>query len=263
MLWQYMDSGHPAFQSHQHLSTAIRILYEEMDEALGKVMQFADENTTLIVMSDHGFAPFYRGVNLNSWLLENGYVKLRDPSQRGRYPAFLNVDWSETKAYAVGLNGLYVNLRSRERNGVVEKGAEYTKLLEELEEALLAMVDPENGQKAVTSVVQTHRDLHGSLVELGPDLIVGYARGYRSSWKNPLGEFPEGIFVDNLDAWSGDHSMDHRQVPGVLLTNQRITLEDPELFDLTVAVLDEYGVPKLPEMIGQDCLAAPVPEKEN
>jgi len=254
MLWQYIDSQHPAFKQDAFLSLAIRTLYEEMDEALGRVMQAIDSETTLIVMSDHGFAPFYRGVNLNSWLLEKGYVKLRDPSQRGRYPVFLNVDWSQTQAYAVGLNGLYINLRGRERQGIVAPGKEYQEVLDRLEKDLLELQDPLTGDQAVTSVLQTHRDLKGTNVDLGPDIIVGYGWGYRSSWKNPLGEFPEGIFVDNVDAWSGDHSMDHRLVPGVLLTNQKIGMENPALYDLTVAVLDEYGIAKLPEMIGQDCL---------
>jgi predicted AlkP superfamily phosphohydrolase/phosphomutase len=257
MLWQYMDAQHPAFKTHEQLSQAIRVLYEEMDESLGEVLKHVDENTTLIVMSDHGFAPFYRGVNLNSWLLENGYVKLRDPSQRGKYPAFLNVDWTETTAYAVGLNGLYINVRGRERQGIVSKGKEYQELLDKLEKELLEIVDPESGQRAITSITQTPRDFHGPFVNDGPDIVVGYARGYRSSWKNPLGQFPEEIFVDNLDAWSGDHGMDNKAVPGVLLTNQKISMESPALHDLTVAVLDEYGVKKLPEMIGQDCLSAP------
>jgi predicted AlkP superfamily phosphohydrolase/phosphomutase len=149
---------------------------------------------------------------------------------------------------------LYINLRGRERQGIVSPGKEYQEVLDRLEKDLLELQDPLTGDQAVTSVLQTHRDLKGTNVDLGPDIIVGYGWGYRSSWKNPLGEFPEGIFVNNVDAWSGDHSMDHRLVPGVLLTNQKIGMENPALYDLTVAVLDEYGIAKLPEMIGQDCL---------
>ena len=200
-------------------------------------------------MSDHGFAPFNRGVNLNSWLLEKGYVKLKEPTKRGS-PLFLNVDWSGTRAYAFGLNGLYVNLRGRERNGIVTPGEEYQQLLDELEEDLLAMKDPDNGQSAVTLVVRTHRDFQDMNLDVAPDMIVGYNRGYRSSWESPLGEFTREIFADNDQPWSGDHSMDHRLVPGVLISNRRITLEQPALYDLTVAVLDEYGVSKNADMIG-------------
>ena len=131
-------------------------------------------------MSDHGFAPFNRGVNLNSWLLEKGYVKLKDPTKRGS-PLFLNVDWSGTRAYAFGLNGLYVNLRGRERNGIVAPGTEYQQLLDELEADLLGMSDPESDQNPVTLVVRTQRDFQGGNLDLAPDIIVGYNWGYRSS----------------------------------------------------------------------------------
>jgi predicted AlkP superfamily phosphohydrolase/phosphomutase len=255
MLWRYFDPDHPAFIHDAYLRDGIRMLYQEMDNVLGHVMRSIDEQTTLIVMSDHGFAPFYWGVNLNSWLLEKGYVKLKEPVKPGQSPRFPEVDWSKTKAYALGLNGVYVNLYGRERRGIVWPGAEYEEVLDQLEADLLALRDSRNGQPVVTLVTRTHRDLQGEHVEGGPDMIVGYNRGYRSSWKSPLGEFPPEIFVNNDDAWSGDHSMDYRLVPGVLITNQRVTLDRPALYDLTVAILDEYGIPKLSEMIGRDCLA--------
>jgi predicted AlkP superfamily phosphohydrolase/phosphomutase len=258
MLWRYADSAHPGYVEDDQLLAGIRTLYREMDDALGRVMRAIDDETTLIVMSDHGFCPFYRGVNLNTWLLEKGYVTLRDPSIQGRYPAFVNVDWSKTRAYALGLNGLYVNLEGREERGIVKPGQEYDALLAELERELLAMRDPQDDQQVVTLVVRTDRDFHGRVIEDGPDIIVGYNWGYRSSWKSPLGEFPKGLYVDNLDAWSGDHSVDYRHVPGVLLSNRKITLEEPALYDLTVAILDHYGIEKPSQMIGNDCLGEPV-----
>ncbi len=260
MLWRYADTAHPAYIEDASLAGAIGEMYQKMDGVLGRLMERLDENATLIVMSDHGFAPFSRGVNLNSWLLEAGYVGLRDPSRRGEEILFGNVDWNLTKAYALGLNGVYVNLHGRERSGIVSSGA-YEELLEKLESELLAMVDPETGEKPISLVVRTKRDFHGPHLDGAPDLVVGYNRGYRSSWASPLGEFPAEIFEVNLDAWSGDHAMDHRFVPGVLLSNRSITLDQPALYDLTVSVLDEYGVEKLPEMIGSDCLAPSNREK--
>jgi len=262
MLWQYIDDKHPGFDRDEQMRETIKTLYREMDESLGRVMEAIDDETTLIVMSDHGFAPFYWGVNINTWLLEKGYAKLRDPTIQGRYPAFANVDWSQTRAYALGLNGLYINLEGREQRGIVKPGEEYEQLLDQLEKDLLEMVDPRNGQHAVTLVTRTHRDFHGPYIDVGPDIIVGYGMGYRSSWESPLGSFPREIFVDNLDEWSGDHAMDHRLVPGVLLTNKKITLEEPALYDLTVAILDEYGIPKTKEMIGEDCLGESIPKGE-
>lgn len=255
MLYHFSDTEHPMHEPDVLLGDGIRTLYEEMDEALGRVLEEVDQDTTLIVMSDHGFAPFYWGVNLNTWLLENGYVTLKDPSIQGRYPLFVNVDWTRTRAYAFGLGGLYVNLRGRERDGIVEPGAEYEQLLDDLERDLLAMEDPRNAAHPVSLVYKTAERFDGPYLSQGPDMIVGYSRGYRSSWENPLGEFPAEIIVDNDDEWSGDHQNDYRVVPGVLLTNQRIALEHPALHDLTVAVLDEFGVAPLPEMIGEDAIA--------
>ena len=255
MLYRYADREHPSHEPDALLGDGIRTLYEQMDEALGRVQRAVDERTTLIVMSDHGFAPFHAGVNLNTWLAEQGYVTLRDPAERSGAPLFLDVDWSGTRAYAFGLAGIYVNLRGRERDGVVEPGAHYERLLDQLERDLLAMVDPRSGRRPVSLVHRPRESYDGPHVDQGPDLIIGYARGYRSSWESPLGEFPAEVFVDNDDPWSGDHQNDYRLVPGVLLTNRRIALETPALADLAVAVLDEFGVAALPEMVGRDTIA--------
>ena len=260
MLWRYRDPGHPGHIDDVELQNGIRRLYQGIDDALGQVMRTVDDQTTVVIMSDHGFAPFYWGVNLNSWLVEKGYVTLQDPTTQGQHPLYQNVDWSQTTAYALGLNGIYVNLLGREKRGIVYPGTEYEALLDKLEADLLAMHDPQRNRRAVTFVARPQRDFRGPYRNRGPDLIVGYNRGYRSSWQSPLGEFPKTIFADNHDAWSGDHSIDYRLVPGVLMTNQRITLERPALYDLTVAILDEYGVAKRPEMIGQDCLAPRTPQ---
>jgi predicted AlkP superfamily phosphohydrolase/phosphomutase len=254
MLWRYVDPEHPGFVEDEMLKEGILTVYRKHDEAVGRAMEVVDDDTTFIVMSDHGFAPFYWQVNLNSWLVEKGYAALRNPAKQGQYALFGNVDWNRTKAYALGLNGLYVNLRGREKHGIVNPGEEYEKLLEQLERDLLEMVDPRHGRRAVSLVINSRRDLHGPLSDDGPDLLVGYSWGYRSSWKSPMGGFPKEIFTDNDEAWSGDHSMDSRLVPGVLIANRPITLDAPALYDLTVAILDEYGVEKPEEMIGRDCL---------
>ena len=256
MLYHYADREHPLHEPDELLQNGIRTLYEEMDEALGRVLEVVDDDTTLIVMSDHGFAPFYWGVNLNTWLYEQGYLALKDPSQKGRYPLFVNVDWSQTRAYAFGVGGLYVNQLGRARDGIVEPGAETARLLDELERDLLAMVDERTGANPVSLVYQTAERFNGPYLDQGPDIIVGYNRGYRYSWESPLGQLSDEIIADNDDEWSGDHLNDYRLVPGVLLTNQRISLDSPALHDLTVAVLDEFGVAPLPEMIGEDTIEA-------
>ncbi len=256
MLHHFGDAEHPAFVEDDLLADGLATLYEEMDEALGRVVEWIgdDERTTLIVMSDHGFTPWYWTVQLNSWLVDQGYVALRDPSRQGQSPLFLNVDWSRTTAYALGLQGLYVNLAGREEQGIVAPGAEYEALLDRLEADLLAMVDERNGRSPVSLAYRSREELRGPYADEAPDIVVGYSRGYRSSWESPLGEFPHEIFGDNDEAWSGDHQNDYRLVPGVLLTNREIALAEPALYDVTVAVLDEFGLPPQPEMIGEDAI---------
>ena len=256
MLHHFGDRDHPAFVEDDLLAAGLATLYEEMDEALGRVVEWIgdDERTTLIVMSDHGFTPWYWTVQLNSWLVERGYVALRDPSRQGESPLFLNVDWSRTTAYALGLQGLYVNLAGREEQGIVAPGAEYEALLDRLEADLLAMVDERNGRSPVSLVYRSRDELRGPYADEAPDIVVGYSRGYRSSWESPLGEFPREVFGDNDEAWSGDHQNDYRLVPGVLLTNRELALAEPALYDVTVAVLDEFGVPPGPGMIGEDAI---------
>ena len=255
MLWHYADERHPAHVADEFLRAGIAKTYEAVDKMLGTVTAALPEDAVVIVMSDHGFAPFYRSVNINTWLLEKGYIALKDPSRQGQYALFANVDWSRTGAYALGLNSLYVNLTGREREGSVALGEEYEALLDRLEADLRALVDPESGEAVVTAVTRPERAFRGPHKGTGPDLIVGYGRGYRSSWESPLGEFSATVFADNESAWSGDHCVDHRLVPGVLVTNRKISLPSPSLEDLTVAVLDEYGVQPLEEMRGRDCLA--------
>ena len=182
-------------------------------------------------------------------------MHLKDGSTATSDALFGNVDWSRTQVYAMGLNGVYLNLRGREPNGSVAAGDEYEQLVGRVERDLLSLQDPVTGDTVVTSVVRPRRDFHGTHASEGPDLIVGFNRGYRNSWDSPIGGFSEEVFEFNVNPWSGDHGTDARLVPGVLFTNRKITMTEPALYDLTVAVLDEFGISKLPEMLGRDCLS--------
>ena len=254
MLWHFMDREHPGYVQDDVLKDGIAKLYELLDGRLGRVRELIGKEAVLIVMSDHGFAPFYWEVNLNTWLLEHGFITLKDPTKQESGEFFSNVDWSRTKAYAAGLNGLYLNLKGREKDGAVSPGAEYDSLLDQLETALLAMKDPRHGRSPVSLVVRPQRDFHGPEKGHGPDILVGYSRGYRSSSDSPLGLFPKAVFVDNHSPWSGDHCIDYRLVPGILVTNRRITSPNPTLADLTVSLLHEYGIAPRPNLIGKKVL---------
>lgn len=257
VLWRTQDPAHPAYRDDfsVEVKTSIPRLYEEMDRVLGKVLKEVDDNTTLLVMSDHGFAPFYRAVHLNNWLAEKGYLRLfGDESPQGKSVIFGDdVDWLSTKAYAFGFNGIFVNLFGRNRDGVVAP-REKAPLLDEIEAALLAWVDPKNGEKVVKRVYRPEEIYSGPHIQNAPDLIIGYARGYRASWDTPLGEFGPSVLEDNLDVWSGDHLMAADQVPGVLLSNRPLRKADFRLEDLTVTILEIFGISSPKEMTGRSVI---------
>jgi predicted AlkP superfamily phosphohydrolase/phosphomutase len=226
-----------------------------MDAILGRIRARAPQGATLIVMSDHGFAPYYKKVHLNTWLHREGYLALVRPEEPGG-PLFDNVFWRRTRAYAAGINGLYVNLAGREARGIVAHGPEYDRLVDEISTRLLALRDPENGAQVVATVDRARDVYHGAEVPNAPDLIVGYNRGYRSSDDSALGSVGSELVTPNLGKWTGDHCMAHELVPGILVSNRRSRVEDPRLIDLPVTILAAFGVDPPAAMTGRVVIEA-------
>jgi len=222
--------------------------YKMVDDTVGWVTERAPESL-LIVMSDHGFTNFDRALHVNRWLVEQGLMTLKDPSLAGG-EGFQNVDWSRTKAYAVGLNGIYLNLAERETGGIVEP-LDVEAVTTEIRNGLKSLRDPENGATVVEDVYRAAQIYHGNNRRNSPDLLVGYRPPYRASWETVLGATPRGIVVPNNDAWIGDHCIDPEFVPGVLLSNRRSDIPDPALADMPVTLLKEFGVEPPPQMAGR------------
>ena len=228
----------------------MRDTYRQIDEQVGKVMSAVGENTAIVVMSDHGFSSFRRQVHLNRWLEQHGYLRLTDSFNRDKYEWLQGIDWSATRAFAIGLNSLYLNVRGREKRGIVspkQRAALAAKLAQELG----AWVDEENGQKVVTQVTLREQVYHGPFVDAAPDIIVGYAPGYRASWDTTTGKIPLALIEPNIDEWTGDHCIDSRAVPGVLLSNRPLRARSGGLADLTVSVLGYFGVAPAAGMNGK------------
>ncbi len=223
--------------------------YKMVDETIGWVRQKIGD-ATLVVMSDHGFSTFDRAVHLNRWLMQEGFLVLDDPKNVGDEELFPHVDWSKTKAYSIGLNAVYLNLQGREREGIVAPGAEAEAVLKSLSEKMLAARDPQNGKQMIGGVSLPHVEMQGAIHDRAPDLIVGYMPAYRSSWQTALGAVPAALVDDNTDAWRADHCIDARFVPGVLISNRKSQAADPHLYDLTVSLLDQFGVGPGTGMIG-------------
>jgi predicted AlkP superfamily phosphohydrolase/phosphomutase len=192
--------------------TELLSVYRAVDGSIGEVMR-REPDADLIVMSDHGFAAFDRAVNLNTWLISRGFG---------------------TTAYALGLNGLY--LRDKQAGG-------------EIKRELLDFRDPANGRQVVESLAGSNPSPENR--SIAPDLIVGYAAGYRASWNTALGESPGGILEDNNDAWIADHCIDPKEVPAVLFTTLAIKSNIPRLKDLPVSLLALFGIAKPSQMTGR------------
>lgn len=249
MFWRAMDPRHPAYDPTSPYRRVIERTYQDMDKVLQKALATIGDQTTLIVMSDHGFAPFYRSFNLNTWLKKEGYISLIDESAQEKTELLQNIDWAKTRAYGLGLYGLYVNLRGREAAGIVRPGTEQQSLIEEIRKKLLAVTDPATTQRVIAKVHTAAEVYNGPHTKHAPDLIIGYNRGYRSSWESVIGKFPEGLLQDNTGKWSGDHSM-AEHVPGVLLTNKKFKSLRPALYDLAPTILNEFDIPKEVNMVG-------------
>jgi predicted AlkP superfamily phosphohydrolase/phosphomutase len=240
--WRQIDKQSPTYDAQtQKQQDAIEQLYKRMDNLIGKTLgRCNDKDTMLMVISDHGFGPFRYGVDLNRWLEENGYLKVIDDLRGQKYLGA--IDWSQTRAFAVGLAGIYLNLKGREAKGIVEPGAEASQLRDEIAQKLSVLRHSEKNAPAVKSIYNSLKVYKGPYKSEAPDLIVGYNKGYRASWETATGQVTDKIFHDNIKAWSGDHCIDPSLVPGVIFCNRPINTENPRLMDIGPTVLDMFGV---------------------
>ncbi len=255
MFWRYLDKDHPAAQRGPTKMSAqvIEELYVKMDSLVGKTLEKLDEKSVLIIMSDHGFKSFRRGVNLNSWFYLNGYLSLKEGKKESE-EWFKDVDWEKTRVYALGLGGIYLNQKGREAKGVVNPGEETKSLKKELLEKLNGLKDDEKDSAAINKVFDRDELLPGPYKDNCPDLIVGYNEGYRISWDSVTGKVNETVFEDNTKAWSGDHCIDPRLVPGIFFFTQKINTASPSIMDIAPTALTLFGLEIPPHMDGHSLI---------
>jgi predicted AlkP superfamily phosphohydrolase/phosphomutase len=248
MFWWDSDQKHPtrSTEDARKWFGHIKQIYQKLDSVVGNILNVYGNEATIIVMSDHGFANFKRQFNVNSWLRENGYLYPPDSSS-----VLSDVDWSKTKAYGLGINGLYVNLKGRERYGIVEPGEQYDDLVKELISKLESVRDI-NGKPVMRRVHRADSAYSGSATAFAPDLVLGYCRGYRASWATCLGNMTEQVLLDNDSAWSADHCADVSEVPGVIFSNYPIHAGSPYLVDMAPSILTEFGLKVPPTMHGKN-----------
>lgn len=253
MMWRLVDPAHPMYDAAlaTTFGPAIERVYRRADQFLGQVLELLEPGTPVLIVSDHGFHSWRKSVNLNTWLVQEGYMTLRRPASVektlddlfGGGEFWEHVDWSRTRAYAMGLGQIYLNLRGRESQGIVSPGAEYRTLADELSARLLTMTDPDDGARIVGAVYKRDDIYAGDYLHNAPDLQVGFQEGYRVSWQTTLGGSPPGIVYDNMRKWSGDHGgYDFAQTAGILISSRRVDAPQTRIIDIAPTVLRYFGV---------------------
>ena len=261
MFWRFRDPQHPFYcaERAREFSRQIEEHYRRYDRVLSRVLERADAETLVVVLSDHGFGTFRRAVHINTWLCEQGLLALRG----GHKPdealgdCFSQVDWSKTFAYAVGLSGIYLNKKGRERDGILGEDGDAERVRAAIRKGLSGLADPAAGKVAIHSVSRAEEIYSGPFASEAPELLVNYAPEYRVSWQTALGGMPHGVFEDNLRPWSGDHIIDPLAVPGILLMNRPGAPGSgpADIRDLAPTILAHFGVAPHPAMEGKSLLA--------
>jgi predicted AlkP superfamily phosphohydrolase/phosphomutase len=265
MMWRLIDPKHPMYDKAlaEKYGDAIEKVYRRADDFVGRLQAKVGSDVAFIVMSDHGFHSFRRGVNLNTWLVQNGYMTFEgvQSSQKtlahlfGRGKLMEGIDWSRTKAYAIGLGQIYFNLRGRESRGIVSAGAEYKALQEEIRSKLVTLKDPDDGARVFADVYRRDDIYAGEYLQQAPDLQVGFNDGYRVGWQDSLGGVKRTIVDNNNRKWSGDHCATATEISGgVLFTNLKLAKEQPHIMDLGPTILKLLGVPQPQGLDGKPLL---------
>ena len=221
MFWKNKNTEGDPHQS------AIKDVYKRLDQTLGKFQKHLKKNDLFIVLSDHGFGPLNYHVNLNNLLIENNLLTLKKNKKTN--DLLQNTNWKKTKAYALGFNSIYLNLKNREKHGVVTSKQE-----PQVTKKIIKILENLSFQgESVINHVYTKKELNISNLNNAPDLIVGYKKGFRASWETAVGDLGERVLTKNNQKWSGDHLFDGQLVPGILLSNQKLKIKNPKISDIT------------------------------
>jgi predicted AlkP superfamily phosphohydrolase/phosphomutase len=260
IFWRFEDQNHPLYDKNgaKKYGGIIRDYYKRADRIIGEIMAgHVDDKTLLLVLSDHGFTSFRKGANLNRWLIENGYMKLReepDPEDKEGGALFKYVDWKKTGAYALGFSSIYLNLKGREGSGIVQPGSEAEMLAGKIARDLQAFKDPASSDSVIKQVYAADALYTGEYRAEAPDLVIGFNAGYRMSWQTAIGGAPRSLLEPNRKQWSGDHIVDPSVVPGVLFSNRKINQIAPKSSDIAATVLSAMGIKPPKEIQGKSLM---------
>lgn len=252
MFWALNDKEHPYYHPEESRKFAYITdeMYRKFDRVLGKAMKNIDPGIPLLLMSDHGFGPFRREVNINNWLVKEGYLKMSVDGGGEEISILGYADWPASKAYALGLNGLYLNLKGREKEGAVGP-QERRRLLDEIKAKLETITDPQNGNKVISCAYISEDNFSKNFIDRAPDIILGFDRGYRINDESALGTLSREMISDNMSWWSGDHCVDPKKVPASFISNFKIQNPVPNMQDVAPTILKYFGIATPAQMTGK------------
>ncbi|MGE5343338.1 MAG: alkaline phosphatase family protein [Candidatus Omnitrophota bacterium] len=256
--WALRDPSHPYHRPEEakRFGDQIEALYRKFDALLANVLKKLPRHVPLIVLSDHGFVPLRRTVNLNTLLHQHGFLKtVSEPDYSDSTPLTSgSVNLGETRAYGLGLNGLYLNLKGRESSGIV-KPEDKRRVMNDIKNMLLSFKDPQTGVNPIGDVCICEDHYRGAHLKEGPDMIIGCNYSYGLDYAGAMGGIGREAVSDNLNRWSGDHIIAPMQVPAVLMTNFKMPVKQiPMIWDLAPTILNLFGIATPREMRGKSLI---------
>jgi len=262
MFYRLIDPEHPRHDAElaKKYGDAIEKEYIRMDATVATVIDKLRPDDTLVILSDHGFHGYRRGLHVNQWLRQQGLLALKGGATSATREFLMEIDWSETKAYALGTGQIYLNRAGREPRGIVTD-ADAPAVVQRIREGLLALKDEQRANARVVDEVYVGEQVfRGGRAADRPDLQVGFAEHYRTSWETILGGVPAELFADNSKKWSGDHAAsDVKSTDGIVIANRPIVRSQPAIVDFAPTAATFFAQPLPSHYVGKPLFAEPQP----
>jgi len=300
--WKYMDKNHPLYDEMEakKYGDAILNIYKKVDNSIERLLKHIDDDTLLIIMSDHGAGPLYGEIRLNTWLRKNGFLFYRNRNRNLKFHYLINIDsivrsswsllrkltskklrgllknmfphireklegtlfssnidWKKTAAYSLGTYGnIFVNLKGREPEGIVNSGLEYEQVRDKIICLLEALTHPQNGKRIVAKVYKREELYKGEFLGKAPDLIVQW-RDYAYHSRQRFGEESDKVFETRLFSPLSDFEINgfHRLNGMLIMKGKQIQrnmeISGANILDLAPTILYFMGIPIPDDMDGK------------
>lgn len=250
-LWKYFDEQHRMYDPESPYRDEMKKYYRYVDRQVGEVLERTDENTVILVVSDHGAQRMEGGICLNEWLIQEGYLKLKTMPREITQLKNDNIDWSGTRAWGSGgyYGRLFMNVKGREPQGVIEPD-DYEKVRDELI-ARLEAIEDEKGVNIGTRVFKPE-DIYPQVKNVAPDLVIYFGN---LSWRS-VGSVGFGS-IHTFENDTGPDDANHAQHGILVMANagqEPGRREGMHLMDVAPTVLDVFDVPIPDDMEGKSLL---------